>query len=145
MNHMENHKYDDIISLPHHVSMKHPQMSRSNRAAQFAPFAALTGYEDAIKETARITQERIEIDEYEKEELSRKIQWLREHNSEKIHVSIRYFEPDAQKSGGRYQDINGKINKINEYEHSISLKTGEVIPIGDIISLEIYEETKCLE
>lgn len=142
---MENHKYDDIISLPHHVSMKHSQMSRSNRAAQFAPFAALTGYEDAIKETARITQERIEIDEYEKEELNRKIQWIREHHSEKIHVSIRYFEPDVHKSGGRYQDINGKINKINEYEQSISLKTGEVIPIGDIISLEIYEEPKCLE
>ena len=97
------HKYDDIINLSHHVSSRHPQMPMMNRAAQFSPFAALTGYDDAVRETARLTDEKIELDEYEKEELDRKIQWLGSHLDEHIPVSITYFQPDDRKAGGTYE------------------------------------------
>ena len=84
-------KYDDIIDLPHHVSKVHPQMSRENRAAQFSPFAALTGYEEAVKEMGRLTDRRMILDEYEKEEIDRKLRILKEHME--IEVSVTFFEP----------------------------------------------------
>ena len=87
--------YEDIINLPHHVSATRPQMSMMDRAAQFSPFAALTGYDAAIKETARLTEQKIELDDYEKEEINDKIQLIAEHLGEDFEVVITYFQPDA--------------------------------------------------
>ena len=136
MSKTEKYKYDDIINLPHHVSSRHPQMPMMNRAAQFSPFAALTGYDDAVRETARLTDEKIELDEYEKEELDRKIQWIGSHLDEHIPVSITYFQPDDKKAGGAYEEIVDTVRKISVYEHEILLSGGTRIPIHDIISLE---------
>ena len=135
MSKTEQHKYDDIINLSHHVSSRHPQMPMMNRAAQFSPFAALTGYEDAVRETARLTDEKIELDEYEKEELDRKIQWLGSHLDEHIPVSITYFQPDDRKAGGTYEEIVDTVRKISVYEHEILLTGGKRIPMEDILLL----------
>ena len=97
-----DHSYDDIINLPHHVSKKHPPMSLYARSAQFAPFAALTGYEDAVRETARETNERIEIDDELKLILDGKIQILFEKIKVKPEVTFTYFIPDLRKDGGAY-------------------------------------------
>ena len=93
-------EYDDIIHLPHHVSRIHPQMSMEDRAAQFSPFAALTGYDAAIVETARLTAQRVELDEYERQALNKKLQFISEHLNEHPKVSITCFVPDARKEGG---------------------------------------------
>ena len=90
--------YDDIINLPHHVSAARPQMSMMDRAAQFSPFAALTGYDAAIKETARLTDQKIELDDYEKEEINDKIQLIAEHLGEDFEIVITYFQPDGRKA-----------------------------------------------
>ena len=95
-------KYKDIINLPHHVSKKHPQMSLESRTAQFAPFAALTGYDDEVRETARITNERIEIDDEAKNIIDNKIQMILDQLLERPTVKIAYFVPDGKKKGGRY-------------------------------------------
>ena len=135
MSKTEQHKYDDIINLSHHVSSRHPQMPMMNRAAQFSPFAALTGYDDAVRETARLTDEKIELDEYEKEELDRKIQWLGSNLDEHIPVSITYFQPDDRKAGGTYEEIVDTVRKISVYEHEILLTGGKRIPMEDILLL----------
>ena len=136
MSKTEEHKYDDIINLSHPVSSRHLQMPMMNRAAQFSPFAALTGYDDAVRETARLTNEKIEIDEYEKEKLGRKIQWIGSHLDEHIPVSITYFQPDDKKAGGAYEEIVDTVRKINVYEHEILLSRGIRIPIEDILSID---------
>ena len=142
MSKTEKYKYDDIINLPHHVSSRHPQMPMMNRAAQFSPFAALTGYEDAVRETARLTDEKIELDEYEKEELDRKIQWLGSHLDEHIPVSITYFQPDDKKVGGAYEEIVDTIRKINVYEHEILLTKGTKIPIMNILLMDFILDSE---
>ena len=142
MSKTEKYKYDDIINLPHHVSSRHPQMPMMNRAAQFSPFAALTGYEDAVRETARLTDEKIELDEYEKEELDRKIQWLGSHLDEHIPVSITYFHPDDKKAGGSYEEIVDTIRKINVYEHEILLTKGTKIPIMNILLMDFILDSE---
>lgn len=136
------HKYDDIINLSHHVSSRHPQMPMMNRAAQFSPFAALTGYDDAVRETARLTDEKIELDEYEKEELDRKIQWIGSHLDEHIPVSITYFQPDDKKVGGAYEEIVDTIRKINVYEHEILLTKGTKIPIMNILLMDFILDSE---
>ena len=136
------HKYDDIINLSHHVSSRHPQMLMMNRAAQFSPFAALTGYDDAVRETARLTDEKIELDEYEKEELDRKIQWIGSHLDEHIPVSITYFQPDDRKAGGTYEEIIDTIRKINVYEHEILLAKGTKIPIMNILLMDFILDSE---
>ena len=136
------HKYDDIINLSHHVSSRHPQMPMMNRAAQFSPFAALTGYDDAVRETARLTDEKIELDEYEKEELDRKIQWIGSHLDEHIPVSITYFQPDDRKAGGAYEKIVDTIRKINVYEHEILLTKGTKIPIMNILLMDFILDSE---
>lgn len=128
-------KYDDIINLPHHVSKKHPQMSLYARSAQFAPFAALTGYEEAIKETARETSARIEIDEEMKSVLDSKIQILLEKISLKPELSITYFIPDLSKDGGQYVTTEGIIKKIDMYNQYIYLEDSTEIPINEIIDI----------
>ncbi|MCI8597595.1 MAG: YolD-like family protein [Lachnospiraceae bacterium] len=135
MSKQEEHKYDDIIYLPHHVSKKHPQMSLLNRAAQFSQFAALTGYEDAINETARLTDAFIELDEDKKEQLDEQLQFIKKNLEQKPDCEITYFKPDEKKDGGTYVTIRGKIKKIDEYEHQIIFTDGTVLPIEYIFSI----------
>lgn len=135
-------KYDDIINLPHHISKKHPQMSLEARAAQFAPFAALTGYDNAVKETARLTNERIDLDEEAKIMLDAKLQVIREQLSEKPLVTITYFVPDARKDGGKYITTAGNVKKIDDYKHLIILDNGVEIPIDEIIDIALNNSTE---
>ena len=130
-------KYDDIIKLSHHISKKHPQMSMEERAAQFAPFAALVGYEDAVEETARITTKRIELNEEEKNALDIKLQMLNEQIRIQIYpnVTIMYFVPDLKKDGGKYIKISGMVKKIDEYKQLIILDDKTEISINEIISI----------
>ena len=126
-------KYDDIINLPHHQSETHPHMSPLDRAAQFAPFAALTGYEDTIKETARLTNERPQLDEQQLLELNGKL--LRIMANPKAQIRITYFAADEKKEGGSYLQAEGRIKKINDYAKSITLNSGEIIPLDDIVDI----------
>lgn len=129
------HNYDDIINLPHHVSKKHPPMSLYARSAQFAPFDALTGYEDAVRETARETTERIDIDDEIKSILDSKIQMLSEHIKNRPEVSITYFVYDLKKDGGSYITIHGIVKKIDIYNQTMYLVDKTEIPINDIIDI----------
>ena len=130
-------KYEDIINLPHHISKKHPQMTMESRAAQFAPFAALVGYEDAVEETARLTTKRIELNEEEKNILDMKLQMLKEQMHVQIYpeISVMYFVPDLKKEGGKYIKISGTIKKIDEYKQLLILDDKTQIPISEIISI----------
>ena len=130
-----NHKYDSIIKLEHHRAKKHPPMSLYARSAQFAPFAALTGYEEAVVETAREVGERIEIDEELKAILDGKIQMLLEQIKKKPEVVFTYFVSDLTKDGGAYINITGIIKKIDIYTQTIILEDKTEIPISDIIDI----------
>ena len=132
-----SNKYDDIINLPHHISKKHPQMTLEARAAQFAPFAALTGYDDEVKETARLTNRRIELDDEAKSILDNKIQIVLEQISQRPTVSITYFIPDTRKAGGEYVTITGIIKKVDSYNQVIVLENRTEIPINDIIDIDM--------
>ena len=131
-------EYDDIIHLPHHVSSKRPQMPMSDRAAQFSPFAALTGYDDAIRETGRLTEQKIELDEEALQELNERFNILQEHLCEQPEVRFTYFKPDAQKDGGAYLTVTGVVRKIKLYEREILLQDGTVIPVDDILKIESH-------
>ena len=135
MSYEEKHKYDDIINLPHHVSKVHPRMSIQNRAAQFAPFAALTGYESELRETVRLTDKKIELEEEVKKELNRKLQKIKTNIKDKINVNFTYFIKDKIKDGGAYIKTYGVVNKIDEDNRIIILDTKEEIPIDDIIEI----------
>lgn len=128
--------YDDIINLPHHVSTRHPQMSMMNRAAQFAPFAALTGHSAAIEETARLTESQQELADEDSEILNQKMAYLREAINEHPTISITYFEPDKRKSGGRYMSIEGQLQNIDDYNQTIVLKNGETIPLKSVLDIQ---------
>lgn len=130
-------KYDDIMGYEHHVSKTHPQMSLHDRAAQFAPFAALTGHNDAIKETARLTQRRIELSEEEKEKLDAKLSWIFGMEKETTEVSITYFVKDLYKEGGKYITIVGKIKKVNKAERMIIMEDHTKILLKDIYSVDV--------
>ena len=110
-----NRKYNEIMGLPHHVSKTRPQMPMSDRAAQFAPFAALTGYDAAIKETGRLTDERIELDVEALSALDMKYQLLMEAHDEAPEVTITYFQPDERKAGGKYVSAVGAVKKIDDF------------------------------
>lgn len=129
-------KYDDIINLPHHESARHPKMPALDRAAQFLPFAALTGHDAAVRETARRTDSRAELDEIRKEELDVHLQLLREQLVQKPQVSITYFVPDVRKDGGAYFTITGTIRKIEETRRQVIMENGTVIPMDDIYGIE---------
>ena len=116
--------YEDILNLPHHVSKTRPQMSMLDRAAQFSPFAALTGYDDAIKETGRLTDEKIEMDEDRKAALDMKQANLIEMIDEQPEISITYFLPDTKKSGGAYVTVTGNLKRFDEYERLLILTDG---------------------
>ena len=128
--------YDDIINLPHPISKTRPQMSLKDRAAQFSPFAALTGYDAAIKETGRLTDEKIELDEEALSNLNMKFQILFEKLDEQPDIAITYFKPDETKSGGAYLTTTDKIKKVDEYERMITTTNGTKIPMDDVINLE---------
>lgn len=132
----DEHKYDDIINLPHATSAKHPRMDLIDRAAQFSPFAALTGYDAAIKETGRLTDRRIELDENEKAILNEKIQIIMEANDEKVEVTFTFYQPDERKEGGAYVTVTGKVKKLDVYERAIILTDSTHIPIDDIYEIE---------
>ena len=132
-----SNKYDDIINLPHHISKKHPQMTLEARAAQFAPFSALTGYDDEVKETARLTNRRIELDDEAKSILDNKIQIILEQISQRPTVSITYFIPDTRKAGGEYVTITGIIKKVDGYNQVIVLENRTEIPINEIIDIDM--------
>lgn len=129
-------KYDKIINLPHHVSSTRPHMSMIDRAAQFSPFAALTGYDAAVKETARLTEQKIELDEYEKVALDQRILFLQDHLKEHPEVTITYFVPDERKDGGKYVSITGAVKKIDTYEKQIVLMDKSKIPIENILNMD---------
>lgn len=131
---MEN-KYDDIINLPHHQSATRLHMSNYDRAAQFSPFAALTGYDDAVVETARITDNKIELDEYGLDKLNEKLNVIQHSLKEEPEVSITYFVADKNKSGGCYKTLKGAVKRIYEYEQLILMKEGTKIPIEDVLEI----------
>lgn len=129
-------RYDDIIDLPHPVSAAHPRMTMIDRAAQFSPFAALTGYDAAIQETARLTSEKIELDEDSRAALDTKQQLLLDRIGEHPEVTITYFLPDEKKSGGVYVTVTGNIKKIDAYARSMVMADGTIIPLDDILEME---------
>lgn len=135
-------EYEDIIHLPHHVSSKRPPMPMSDRAAQFSPFAALTGYDDAIRETGRLTEQKIQLDEEALAILDEKFHALQEHLDEHPEIKFTYFEPDERKAGGTYQTVSGAVKKIQEYERQLILEDGSVILVDDILEMEspIFDE-----
>lgn len=137
MNWKAEDKYADIINLPHHVSRKHPQMSMADRAAQFSPFAALTGHDAAITEAARLTDARPILDESVKQEISDLLQ-LASADSNLV-LNIVYFVPDTRKTGGTYMELTGRIKKLLPHEKLLIMDSGTRIPLEEIVDVSIYE------
>ncbi len=136
LNNSELYKYQDMIELPHHVSKTHAHMPVEDRAAQFAPFAALTGHYEAVKETERLTKERHELDEYWQLDLDRRFREIRGVQGIQPEVSITYFVPDPHKEGGAYVTATGCVKKIDEYERTVILEDGTRIRMEDILDCE---------
>ena len=132
----EKFPYEDIVNLPPHISKKHPQPTMMDRAARFAPFAAITGYEEMVLEEARITEERIDLDEETLSILNEKLNMIQEFIDEEPEVTITYFEPDKKKSGGAYVSVTGIVKRIDEYEHLVIMTDGKMIRVEDIYGLE---------
>lgn len=124
--------YDDIIDLPHPTSERHPRMPMASRAAQFSPFAALSGYDDAVKETARLTDSKVELTEEEKVILDAKLQLL----VPGMEASFTYFQQDDKKEGGAYLTVTGTVKKFDSYAREIVLGDGRRMPIDDILELQ---------
>ena len=137
-------RYEDIINLPHYEPKHHARMPMESRAAQFAPFAALTGHDAAIQETARLTDEQISLGDCEIDDLNRKMQVLALHLGEEIDIEVTYFVPDEKKSGGSYQHHKGILRIIDEYDNSLVFIDGKRIPIHSIAGLDskLFEETQ---
>ena len=129
-------KYDDIIDLPHPEPQTHPRMPMRDRAAQFAPFAALTGYDAAIRENARLTQERIDPAEAELASLDRRFRLLQEHLEEQPEVRLTRFRPDERKPGGVYETVSGIVKQIDLIARRIRLLDGTDIPMDDVLTLD---------
>lgn len=136
MSYNDEHKYDDIIHMPHPVSKKHPQMALLDRAAQFSPFAALTGHGEAIAETARLTERRMYLDESIIEMMDIRLQFLKERLAEKPVITFSYFVPDEKKQGGAYETVAGIVKKIDMYERKIFMDDGQYILMEDLISID---------
>lgn len=136
--------YEDIINLPHHISKKHRPMPREARAEQFAPFAALTGYESDVNEAARYTGKRRELGEYETERLNRRINEIRDGIHGNAEVIITYFKPDEKKAGGEYLSIGGRVRKIDDYGRTLTLTSGALIPLDDISEI-VFKDGKASE
>ena len=132
----EKFPYEDIVNLPPHISKNHPQPSMMDRAARFAPFAAITGYEEMVLEEARVTEERVDLDEGALSLLNEKLNMIQEFLDEEPEVTITYFEPDKKKTGGAYITITGIVKRIDEYEHLVIMKDGARIFIESIYDLQ---------
>lgn len=128
--------YEDIINLPHHVSETRPRMPIIDRAAQFSPFAALTGYDSAIKETGRLTDARIELGEEALSILNMKFQVLLDNLDDSPQVIFTYFKPDERKAGGSYIDVSGTVKKVDDFERLIVMQDGTKIPMDDVVNIE---------
>ncbi|MDO5154692.1 MAG: hypothetical protein Q4D51_01895 [Eubacteriales bacterium] len=134
-NQKEHGAYDDILFMQHPVSEKHARMSVADRAAQFSPFAALTGYEAVVKEAGRLTEQKHELDEEQKRKLDLKVQFLQSRMPNDEIITIRYFEPDTRKKGGAYIEIFDKIKKIDRYQRVLVMGNQLEIPLDDIVDL----------
>lgn len=133
----KDNRYADIIDLPHHTSSKHPRMSAIARAAQFSPFAALTGYDAEIKETARLTDEKIELDEDSVNDINAKLQYIKDNIDDNPEIMLEYFVPDEKKSGGAYLTLNDRVRIIDEYERSIVFVSEKRVMIDDIYRINL--------
>ena len=137
-----NGKYDDIIDLPHPVSPPRPQMPIADRAAQFSPFAALTGYDDEIKETARLTDDMIEMNEEALNMLNMKFQMLIDRLNDKPKVIFTYFQPDERKDGGAFLTIEGVVKKVDVFERILILQDDTKLQMDNVLDIdgEIFKE-----
>lgn len=135
MSSQDIHKYDDIINLPRPISKNHPRMPLADRAAQFAPFAALTGHEAAMRETARLTEEKITLGDEAIADLNEKMKNIVGNIGTEQKVTITYFVPDERKKGGAYVTYSGVVKKIDRYNHILVMTDGTVIPIGQICEI----------
>jgi len=131
----DKHQYDNIINLQHHVSSNREHMSVIDRAAQFSPFAAVVGFDGAIKETARLTDHRIELDEAEKTILDEKLRIVQEQLSKQQKIEFVFFQPDEMKVGGTYICVIGTVKKIDGYERAVVMQDGKRIPIDEIVDI----------
>ncbi len=129
-------RYNDIINLPHYRSKKRPHMSAHDRAAQFSPFSALTGHDEAIKETARLTDKKIELDETTKTMLNEKFNFIMEHIYEQPEITVTYFIPDTLKDGGMYVDFVGKVKKYDYLNRILHFTDNTEIKVDDILEIE---------
>ena len=132
---MECHRYDDVINRQHPTSKKHPRMSNMNRAAQFAPFAALTGYEESIEETARLTDRKIELSEEEIAEINENLNIIQENIKARPEVTITYFQPDERKEGGAYITVTGKVRRIDEVNRVMVFEDERIVWIESMINV----------
>lgn len=132
--------YEDIINFPHFEPKYHPRMDAYSRAVQFAPFKALIGYEDDIKETSRLTDKKIEISEDKKKQMNENLFFLKENIKEKWIVTLTYFVPDSKKEGGIYQEYEGIIKAINETNHTLIFTSGKKIQFDDIYQIHLKKE-----
>ena len=130
-------EYDDIINLQHHQSSKCPHMSNYQRAAQFAPFAALTGYDAAIDETARLTDQKLELSDEQADHLNAQIQRIIENIIDKPQVEITYFVPDNRKSGGEYVTVTGNVRRVDDSNREIVFVDGMTVGIDDVYAIRI--------
>lgn len=136
----ERNCYEDIIHLPYPAALRHPRMPLADRAAQFAPFAALAGHEEALRETARLTESFVEPDEGQREKLDRRLRLLtaqREENPlRETAVKVTYFRPDAVKDGGAYVSVTGIVRKVDRYQRQLVFADGTTLPMEKILSIE---------
>ncbi|MBQ8983055.1 MAG: hypothetical protein IJ079_05640 [Lachnospiraceae bacterium] len=136
MNLTPTHKYDDIIHLPHHVSSKRPHMSLADRAAQFSPFAALTGFEEAVNETARLTEQCIELEDEQIETINRILIYISRHLKEHPEATITFFQPDTKKAGGSYNTITGIVKAIDQSKQIIHLEGDQSLFFHQILNID---------
>lgn len=136
MSNILKNPYQEILDLPHHVSKTRPQMPMSDRAAQFAPFTALTGYDSAIRETGRLTDEKIELDEEALTALDMRYQLLIDALDDQPEITITFFQADERKDGGAYLTATGTVRKIDAFERLITMQDGAKIPMDDVLSIE---------
>lgn len=137
MNKSGEHPYDDIIHLPHHISSRHIPMSIMDRAAQFSPFAALTGYDAVIQETGRLTDSCVELDEGGKALVDEKLRQIAHNIDSQPEVTVTWFRPDERKAGGAYVSTTGRVKKIDMYTRSLLLTDGICISIRQILNIEV--------
>jgi len=133
---MANNNYDDIIDLPHHVSSRHARMSRENRAAQFAPFAALTGYDASVREEARLTGAKLPLTDEQIDIMNAKMAFLTEKASEHPEISLTFFLADDRKEGGKYVTVTDRLNRIDTVEGVLILSKRNKIALDDILNVE---------